>query len=337
MSTKVYSVADIVNGYVPPVPGGYITLIDLITRDITPGSWYKDLPHGAHLYVHGATQSLVIRQTEMAHAQIEELLKTIRSAKGDNGDFVMGAAIPQKNVTIGLSALGVCTLDNLIPFNQAYDVFPMAVLPVGGYNQQNEHRILAQLEKPVTLKKEDQLPLEAALDLLCLQVDIAPILDKDALREINLSPGTLTQVPTVNNVKLKDALKLFCDQHNLAWIVKNEMLVITSKKRVKGDLVLRTYSAADLINNSARSDTPNYGRLLDIITNVIEPESWREDPVGGASITMHYSTKSLVIRQTEHAHAQIEGLLKTLREINAKPSVAREPENVKTWTDVYTR
>ena len=57
----------------------------------------------------------------------------------------------------------------------------------------------------------------------------------------------------------------------------------------------------------------NFADLQSIIYSIIEPNSWMD---GEASMSMHYATQSLAIRQTEEVHAQIEDLLTQIRKMN---------------------
>jgi general secretion pathway protein D len=60
-----------------------------------------------------------------------------------------------------------------------------------------------------------------------------------------------------------------------------------------------------------------FGSIYEIIQTVIEPESWQSLGLGGEGlISLHPSTQSLAIRQTEEVHAQIEDLLIQIRKMH---------------------
>jgi len=304
---------------------------------------------------------------------------------------------------------------------------------------ESERRINRQLEMPVTFSMDRPLPLEQALALLCNEVDIPVYIDEGALREVDVLTGTMTKMPPANGIKMKSVLTTILEQHGLAYVVKNEMLNITSKNRAKGDLVKRTYYVGDLfpvvppnvgVNSSeadylrslrvhspqlnsprptnanvnpqinlpagvplSRNGMPNYpsegdpnvlgqygmggmgggmgggyggmgggmgggmmggmggmgggmmggmggmgggmmggmgggmmggmgggmmggmGSIDQIIMDIVEPESWITYG-GEARLSPYPSTSSLVITQTEEAHAQIEDLLTQIRKMN---------------------
>ena len=185
-----------------------------------------------------------------------------------------------------------------------------------------EQQILQQLEMPVTLNNESALPLETALKMFCDQVGIPVFLDRAALSEAGISVGTMVSVPRGNGIKIRldTVLNAILDQHNLAWVVSNEMLRITTQRRAMGAMVVRIYYTGDF----------PCGGLLDIIQTVIEPESWVSKQMGGEGIIeMHPSTKSLAIRQTEAVHAQIESLLEQIRELNETRTAETSPDVVR--------
>jgi hypothetical protein len=117
-------------------------------------------------------------------------------------------------------------------------------------------------------------------------------------------------MPVAKGIKLKSMLDTILDQHGLAYVVKNEMLQITSKKRAKGETFIRVYYIGDLDEIS-----PDFC-ITHLILTTIEPDSWAEK--GGEGVmTYHKQTKSIAIRQTEGMHAQIEDLLTQRRKLAA--------------------
>ena len=281
---------------------------------------------------------------------------------------------------------------------------------------EKEQQIKRQLEMPVALNVNTPLTLEQAVKMLCSAVDIPVWFDEAGLKEAGVLTGTLVTMPPTNGIKMKNALSLILDQQGeITYVVKKELLNITSKHRAKGEMNVRFYYIGDLIretspnvgvnpveslykqslreiilNKSGSSVNPNvnmqnsvpggiplsqnrmpngqtegdpnilsqygggmsggyggmsggyggmsggyggmsggYGGMSggyggggmmgmgfntidQIIMSVVQPESWDD----GATLTMHPSTMSLAIRQTEDAHAEIEDLLAQIRRMN---------------------
>ena len=90
--------------------------------------------------------------------------------------------------------------------------------------------------------------------------------------------------------------------------------------------IVRVYYVDDILNMTSeeksekKEDGWHFKSVIDIITKVIEPDSWKD---GDVVLTMHGATKSLAIRQTEEVHAQIDDLLNQIRVASEKQAVVR--------------
>jgi hypothetical protein len=81
----------------------------------------------------------------------------------------------------------------------------------------------------------------------------------------------------------------------------------------------RVYSVADLIQGDPPASRPDFTYLIDLITSVIDVESWRD--VGGpGSITGAEDSLALVIAQTGSNHDAIAALLADLRAAKTAPA-----------------
>jgi hypothetical protein len=183
---------------------------------------------------------------------------------------------------------------------------------------ESEQRILKLLEMPITFSgSADPVTLAQALHAFCGPHNMAMFVDEAGLREAGISSDVMVHIPPISEVKLSGVLNMLLDQHGLAYVVKNEMLTITTKKKAKGATVTRTYYIGDMITGYV-GDT-GIQHLADIVTAVVEPDSWKEDYY--ATIAVHAATKSLAIRQTEDVHTQIEDLFTQIRWMNDEAHV----------------
>jgi len=195
---------------------------------------------------------------------------------------------------------------------------------------ESERKILRWLEMPVTLNEEQILPLEKALQILGRQVEISMYLDERALAEANASANTMVRMRRTNSDTARNVLNSILDHHDLAFVVKNEMLNITTKNRARGEKIVRMYYVQDI--RDATDGKLDFDILRDMITTGIDPESWE---VGDAVLTLHGTTQSLVIRHFEDVHAQVEELLNQIREKNGQPK--EERFNMKTFRNEAER
>ncbi len=81
----------------------------------------------------------------------------------------------------------------------------------------------------------------------------------------------------------------------------------------------KVYAVADLVKpqvDDPSAALPNYDTLIELIQQIIAPDSWA-DAGGSGAIESFPTNLSLVIRQTEDVHEQIESLLTKIRAANA--------------------
>lgn len=171
-------------------------------------------------------------------------------------------------------------------------------------------KIYQELERPTTLDFVDT-PLAEAVQYLEDFHKIQIEMDKKALEDAGLA----TDAPItrqLQNISLRSALRLIFDQLDLDYIIRDQVLMITTKDAADNYLVVKVYPVEDLVVHSGKM---NNNALLNVIESAVRPASW--DASGGqGSITPFRG--SLVISQTETAHYEVAQLLRQLRQ----PAVA---------------
>ncbi len=116
-----------------------------------------------------------------------------------------------------------------------------------GYNRLNsvERAIEQKLSMPVSLHFKDT-KLSDAIEYLHQVSNLNIVPDRAALQEASVSleqPLTLT----IENVSLKSALNIMLRQVRLTYVIRNEVIEITTEERAKGNLKMVTYPVADLV------------------------------------------------------------------------------------------
>ena len=109
----------------------------------------------------------------------------------------------------------------------------------------NESKILAALEEPTELDFEDT-PLKDVVDYLKTRHAIEIQLDEKALTDAGVGSDT----PVTRNIKgitLRSALKLVLSELDLTYLIRNEVLMITSKTEAENYLSMRVYPVGDLV------------------------------------------------------------------------------------------
>ena len=167
-----------------------------------------------------------------------------------------------------------------------------------------EETIQAALLKPTTMDFQST-PLEKAVAYLKDLHEIEIQLDNKALEDSGADAATPVD-GKLAGLSLRSALRLVLGPHDLRFIVRDEVLLITTAEFAEAELVTRTYPCADL------ADDGNYDSLVVAITSTVKPQSW--DEVGGpGSLSVVESCGSLVISQTQDTHDEILQLLRALR------------------------
>jgi tetratricopeptide (TPR) repeat protein len=89
-------------------------------------------------------------------------------------------------------------------------------------------------------------PLSDVVKQLQDEYHIPILLDKPALEEAAIPPEQPVTI-SLNNVSLRSALRLLLKQLGLTYVIKDEILVITTKEAAEKELVVKVYPVADLV------------------------------------------------------------------------------------------
>jgi general secretion pathway protein D len=109
-----------------------------------------------------------------------------------------------------------------------------------------EAAIIKKLDTPVKPTYREQ-PLTAVIDALARQADVAIHLDMVGLDQEAVRSDTPVTLTLDQPISLKSALKLLLEPLHLDYVVRDEVLKVTSPRLVKGDVYAVTYPVADLV------------------------------------------------------------------------------------------
>jgi hypothetical protein len=171
----------------------------------------------------------------------------------------------------------------------------------------SEKKILAALDVHTKMDFHES-PLGNVVAYLADLHGIPIKLHNKALEDAAIGPDSPMNC-SINGVSLKSGLNLLLREADLTYLIKNEVLLITTKEKAESELVTRTYPVGDLID-----DDPNkaYENLIEVITSTVRPTTW--DEVGGpGNIQQMPKSKSLVVSQTLDVHEEALELLRALR------------------------
>jgi len=175
---------------------------------------------------------------------------------------------------------------------------------------EKEQAILKALNTVISVDF-DKSGFQGVIDFLEKKTGQSIIIDKQAMNEANVTydtPVTMKAKTTTRTI-----LKRVLADLNLAYIIKDEAIQVTSIQKAKETLSARTYYVGDLVGFGGGMGFGGYiGRqqmalqiqqLATLITQVVEPESWAVNGGSGlGTIAFEPITMSFVVRQTAEIH-----------------------------------
>jgi general secretion pathway protein D len=111
---------------------------------------------------------------------------------------------------------------------------------------ERELEIKRKLTTPVEVRFNER-PLGEVLTTLANMAGVNLHIDETGLIQEGLSLETPVSLNLTHEVMLKSALQILLEQRHLTYLIKNEVLNITSESKKAGDLYTVTYNVADLI------------------------------------------------------------------------------------------
>jgi hypothetical protein len=177
-----------------------------------------------------------------------------------------------------------------------------------------EQKIEQALESPISWNFDD-VGLADVLQFIESEAGIDLELDAPALDGAGIDQNT-TIDSSVREVPLRQGLQRFLKELNLAAVIENGAVLITTQDEADAKMRIVVFDVSDVVMDD--SGEVDFYSLIDAITSTIEPDSW-EDVGGQASIQeLPKGAQSLlVIRQTDTALAEITGLLAALRQADS--------------------
>ena len=165
------------------------------------------------------------------------------------------------------------------------------------------------LEKPASRFEFNETPLRDVIAKIREAHSIPVELDQKALADAGFDLDTpITQC--LSGISLRSALRLLLDNIGLTYLVKNEVLLITTREADVEHPTVRLYP---LPWGIAAQPKPDVQALIDLLTSTLRSETWdcaggygSVRPVGECGETM------LVISQSQEVHEEVESLLRGL-------------------------
>ncbi|QDV41921.1 hypothetical protein Enr13x_17640 [Stieleria neptunia] len=174
--------------------------------------------------------------------------------------------------------------------------------PQARMHNEAEQRINAVLNDETSITFI-QTPLQEAMQTLSAQHNIPIVIDLRALEEIGLDDEVGVTID-LKNVTLRAALRLTLRDLELTYLIKDEVMQITTVEAAEDNLILAMYVLPD--NLAAKAD-----QVIKVMTATVVPDIW--ESLGGPSTAMAID-HVLVISTTSDVQHRAEKFLTMLIE-----------------------
>jgi hypothetical protein len=125
----------------------------------------------------------------------------------------------------------------------------------------------------------------------------------------------------IRNISLRSGLKLMLEDLDLTWIIRDEVLMITTKEVANRHLVTCVYNVEGLVDEKDSMDG-----LIDAISSCVASDSWAEN--GGTQADMRPIMPGLlVVSQTPAIHEEVKSLLAKIRKAREQVPIKVRPRS----------
>jgi hypothetical protein len=177
-----------------------------------------------------------------------------------------------------------------------------------------ERAILKALDARISVDVTDQR-FGGMIDYFQKKMGQTILLDKPSLDDLGINPESTTISLHLEKVSTRTALKKMLADLGLTYIVKDELIFVTTPTKAKDYMTTRTYYVGDLVPQYDMRFGPSLGQLqamqtitqlVNMIQNNIDKESWEANgKEGGGTIVFSPATMSLIVKQSAEVHYKV--------------------------------
>lgn len=177
-----------------------------------------------------------------------------------------------------------------------------------------ERAILEALKKPIKVDYNMET-FQSVIDHLSRQMGQDILIDKQALEEAGITYDTPITLRFNKPVSARTALKRVLADVGLTYVIRKETIEVTSLRRARELLTVRTYYVGDLMGvvSPLLPRVANDFQMIQAIGLIlseiqgIEPESW-EGKGGPGTVTFDPVRMAIVVKQSAEVHYMLNGL-----------------------------
>lgn len=333
---KLYDVADLA-GCSSGLPGDYCDadgVIELITTTIDPDTWEESGGSGRVAEFESPGLAVIgVTTRHEVHARIEALLASLRSLRHrgiERRRAVVSLKQPKTlkkfhdhgwpEVKSAAVNSPKCS-DRKTPLPTPHANIEMGVAP-----SEAEKRILSRLDQLVDVSQaaDEDASLEDWIEFLSDLSSLSIQFDYTALEELGVSVDEPVAIHVAEDISLRSALRILLTKIDpeLTFMIKNDLLTITTKEVESESLITRVFDVVYLTASCTRDDgvlDSDVDPLIEFINGLIEPGSWEE--AGGGGRISHLNVtgiRALTVSQTQDNLDRVERMLRVLRAMRRK-------------------
>ncbi len=281
LPVQLYDVTDVVGGRTRAGALDLHRLADFIQSSVEPDMWDRSYGPGSIRSLKlGAANLLAIRQTATMHDEILALLADLRAARRTG------------------------PVEKTRPFLITADVSPTA---------RREASIRRALDKQVRLAAVER-PVEELVGDVASQVEVQVVFDRGTIEDDGVSLKPVVTVPG-RNTSARSALQTILEPLQLALIVRDEVLTITTSMHASREDERHVYDITDIVprrSGDGGISQQDSQPIIDMIKRQILPESWDLDChsiLGFRSAGINV----LIVEQSQAVHEEIAQFLEDVR------------------------
>lgn len=110
-----------------------------------------------------------------------------------------------------------------------------------------EKKLYDALDQPVDDLVFQETPLRDVINQLKDKYDIPILADKKAFEDAGLDLDTTLVTQSVSGISLRSALRLILGDIDLTYLIKDEVMLITTKDKAAENLIIKVYPVGDLV------------------------------------------------------------------------------------------
>ncbi|TWT78589.1 M56 family metallopeptidase [Neorhodopirellula pilleata] len=154
------------------------------------------------------------------------------------------------------------------------------------------------MSQKVTIEAMDE-PLANVLASLKQDFGVPLFVDSQSLEELGMTPDIPVTI-SLKNVSLRSALRLMLRPFDLTYMIKDEVIQITTSEAAEYSLTLRAYALPAVLKDKME-------KVASALTASVSPDIWEE--LGGpCSLSMIDNV--IVVSGTEDVHAEVDEFIK---------------------------